>query len=171
MTVFSSSINEATSSRGVGVWGTVIYWLYSKNGGGSGAGGGGKTLINLHQNIASRYWWFRLYSLGFFWSALGALPVRHFRIHKIGATISGIAWEDKRYLWLVNGCLEYHRLYLQTIPEIVAPKSCTHSSRSFWGGELKCTLTNKNGSKKFYCVCKMTFDASVMKLFIKFVVE
>ena len=50
----------------VGVWGTVIYWLYSKNGGGSGAGGGGKTLINLHQNIASRYWWFRLYSLGFF---------------------------------------------------------------------------------------------------------
>ena len=55
MTVFSSSINEATSSRGVGVWGTVIYGLYSKNGGGSGAGGGGKTLINLHQNIASRY--------------------------------------------------------------------------------------------------------------------
>ena len=98
MTDFSSSINEATSSRGVGVWGTVIYGLYSKNGGGSGAGGGGKTLINLHQNIASRYWWFRLYSLGFFWRALGALPVRHFRIHKIGATISGIAWEDKLYL-------------------------------------------------------------------------
>ena len=28
---------------------------------------------------------------------------------KTGATISGMVWADKRYIWLVSGCLEYHR--------------------------------------------------------------
>ena len=28
---------------------------------------------------------------------------------KTGTTISGMVWADKRYIWLVSGCLEYHR--------------------------------------------------------------
>ena len=32
-------------------------------------------------------------------------------IQTFGATVSGVVWVDKRYmyLWLVNSCLEYHR--------------------------------------------------------------
>ena len=30
-------------------------------------------------------------------------------VQAFGATISGIVWVDKRNLWLVNGCLGYHR--------------------------------------------------------------
>ena len=31
------------------------------------------------------------------------------QINEHDATTSGIVWEDKRYLWLANGCLKYHR--------------------------------------------------------------
>ena len=30
-------------------------------------------------------------------------------VQVFGAMISGIVWVDRRYLWLVNGCLEYHQ--------------------------------------------------------------
>ena len=40
------------------------------------------------------------------------------------AMISGIIYVDKRYLWLVYGCLENDR---PTIPETTLPNACTHS--------------------------------------------
>ena len=33
-------------------------------------------------------------------------------VQAFGAVISGIVWEDKRYLWLVHGCFEYHRPFI-----------------------------------------------------------
>ena len=38
--------------------------------------------------------------------------------------ISGMVWVDKRYLWLVNGCLEYHRpIRTNTCPPKPSQKS------------------------------------------------
>jgi len=68
-----------------------------------------------------------------------------------GATISGIIWVDKRYLWLVNGCLDYHRPIItsttQTIPDIISalkrpqtsfrPKLVPISPTRFWSWEFK----------------------------------
>ena len=40
------------------------------------------------------------------------------------ATISGFVWVDKHYLWLVNGCLEYHRpIITNTCPPTRPQKS------------------------------------------------
>ena len=44
-------------------------------------------------------------------------------VQAFGAKVFGIGRVDKRYIWLVSGCLEYHRLHLQTIPEIVVSKA------------------------------------------------
>ena len=30
-------------------------------------------------------------------------------LHAFGATISGIVWVDKHYLWMSNGCFEHHQ--------------------------------------------------------------
>ena len=59
-------------------------------------------------------------------------------VQTFGAKVFGVVRADKRYLWLVHGCLEYHRLYLQTIPEIVVLKVGNHSpdTGSFWSGEI-----------------------------------
>ena len=52
-----------------------------------------------------------------------------------GATIYGILGVDKRYLRLVNGCLEYHRPIItsttQTNADITAAKACTYFSYTF----------------------------------------
>ena len=41
-----------------------------------------------------------------------------------GTTISGIVWVDKHYLWLVNGCLEYHQpIITNTCPPKQTQKS------------------------------------------------
>ena len=59
-------------------------------------------------------------------------------VQTFGAKVFGVVKVDKLYLWLVHGCIEYHRLYLQTIPEIVVLKVWNHSpdTVSFWSGEL-----------------------------------
>ena len=36
-------------------------------------------------------------------------------LQTLGATMSGIVWVDKRYLWLVNDCLEYHQPIITTV--------------------------------------------------------
>ena len=38
----------------------------------------------------------------------------------VRSTISEIVWADKRHLWFVNGCIEYHRPIITTL---VHPKS------------------------------------------------
>ena len=64
----------------------------------------------------------------------------------LGQRFLGLFWVDNRYLWFVNGCLEYHRpiitkadltlvRHYDRIPEITAFKACTFSSYSFWRGE------------------------------------
>ena len=54
------------------------------------------------------------------------------RVQGFGATIYGIVWVDKLYLWLVGGT-QGNRM-------IGASKACTHSSHSIWSGEwVECT--------------------------------
>ena len=46
-------------------------------------------------------------------------------VQAFGATIFGIVWMDQRYLWLVNGCLGYHRpIKKLTIVHPKDPRNC-----------------------------------------------
>ena len=60
-----------------------------------------------------------------------------------GAKISGIVRVDKRYLWLVNGCLEYHRPIITSACPLkrsqtsLRPKLVPISPTRFWSWEFK----------------------------------
>ena len=62
-------------------------------------------------------------------------------VQAFGATTSGIVYVDKRYLWLVNGCLRYHRslsipLYPKLVP--ILPRA----------SEVENEITSKKGVER-----------------------
>ena len=62
-------------------------------------------------------------------SALDNFPFQKLEgklVQAFGATISGTIWVDKRWLWLVNGCLGYHR---PIITNACSPKRSQNSLR------------------------------------------